>query len=123
MRRLLIPGFGALILLFSAASFGYPLRPDSKDPEAALKGVNTWYSEQIKQAQADKKTPDYNGLMKERTAKAKAAVEGIDISMAEPAKCFAWAQLYQAAQMPKEMQAAAQRFVDSNPEPAAKFRA
>jgi len=56
--------------------------------------------------------------MKERTAKAKATVEGVDLSMVEPAKCMAWARLYQAAQMRKEMGEAAQRFMTSNPAPA-----
>jgi len=93
------------------------------DPEAALKAINEWYSAQIRQAQDEKKTPDFRALVAERVAKAKAALEGVDIGGTEPAKCFALAQLYQIAGMTKEAGAAADRFLTSNPDARMKYSA
>jgi hypothetical protein len=92
------------------------------NPETSLSEINAWYSDQLKKARDAKVQVDFAGLQKERTAKAKAAVAGVDVSKKPAAECLAWAQIYQAAQMQKEMLVAAARFVASNPDNKLKFQ-
>lgn len=95
----------------------------ARDPAAALKEINTWFAGQLKQAQDQKTAPDRNVLMAERLKRAKEAVAGMDPAKTDPAKCLDLAQLYQMAQMPKEMAAAASRFADTASDPEQKFQA
>ena len=119
MRKALIGALGMMLI----ASLGFAAKaPPDKDPEALLKEINTWYSDQLKQARDNKQQPNFQDLMKQRTEKVKAAVEGVDVSKEAAGKCLAWAQLYQTAQMQKEMLSAASRFVASNPEPKLKYQ-
>jgi hypothetical protein len=90
-------------------------------PEALLSEINTWYSDQLKKARDEKKTPDYTALMNERTARAKKAVAGIDPGSFDPAKGYAWAQLFQSAGMQKEMLFSAQRYVAQESNAARKY--
>jgi hypothetical protein len=100
---------------------------DAKDPETALKELNTWYSEQFKKVQdaakEAKTQPDYRPVLTERTERAKAAIKDIDPEKVDPAKGLALAQLSQAAQDNAKMVAAAKRFLTSNPEAQPKYTA
>lgn len=116
MRRFVPPLIAAVVLLLGASSVA--LAQKASDPEAAFKEINTWFSDQLKKAREENKPVDIASIRKDQVAKAKAALEGIDIAKEEPAKCYAWGQLYQMAGMNKEMLAAAQRFISSNPDPA-----
>ncbi|MBM3493150.1 MAG: TlpA family protein disulfide reductase [Armatimonadetes bacterium] len=93
------------------------------DPEQSLKDINTWYAGEIQKARDEKKNPDFRALMAERVKRAKAAVEGVSAASADPAKCLALAQLYQAATMPKEAGVAAERFLTSDPAAREKYSA
>lgn len=95
--------------------------PATGSPEALLSEINAWYSDQLKKARDEKKTPDFNALMSERTARAKKAVAGIDPAGLDPAKGLAWGQLFQSAGMQKEMLISAQRYVAQEPNPAKKY--
>lgn len=93
------------------------------DPEAALKEINTWFSDQLKQARDNKVQADTTKLLAERVTRAKAAVKDVDVAKTDPAKCLALAQLYQITQQPREMLNAAQRYLTSNPEAGPKYTA
>ena len=95
----------------------------ANDPEAALKSINSWYSDQIKQARDNKTTLDTTKLLAERRAKIQAALKDADVEKTEPSKCLALAQLYSSVQMQKESLAAAKRFLTSNPVEAQKYSA
>lgn len=93
------------------------------DPEAALKELNTWYAGEIQKARDANKTPDFRALMTERTRRAKDAVAGVSLDSVEAPRCYALAQLYQAAGMSKDAGAAARKFLTTNPEPRLKYSA
>ena len=93
------------------------------DPEAELKAITAHVQAEIKDAQDKKLDPDMTALRKEYADKAKEAGKGVDPSKVDPAKGMAWAQLFGAAQEPKKMIAAAERFLTSNPAPQPKFNA
>jgi hypothetical protein len=96
---------------------------DAKDPEAAQKEINAWYTEQITKARAENKQPDFQALMKERTERAKTATKDFDPEKIEPAKGMALAQLYQMAQDDKKMVASLRRYLTSNPADKQRFDA
>lgn len=96
---------------------------DEKDPEAALREIRAWVSDQLKQAQEKNTQPNITELRNQQTEKARAAVQGVDPAAAEPGKCYAWAQLFQMAQMPKEQIVAANRFLTANPDSEARYNA
>jgi hypothetical protein len=116
-------GVAAALTALLAASALLARAASPTDPTTALREINAWYADQQKKAQESKKQIDYQALMNERKAKAKAAVEGLDPAKTEPARCYDLALLYSMAEMPKEMVAAAQRFAASGPEPRKKFAA
>jgi thiol-disulfide isomerase/thioredoxin len=118
--------FRAVTLFALAVLMSAPLAVRSfaaVDPEAALKEINTWYASEVQKARDEKKTADFRALAVERTKRAKAAVEGVDIASVDASKCLSLAQLYQAANMPPQAATAAQRFLTTNPEPRAKYTA
>lgn len=119
MRKAMLGALG--MVLVASLAFAAKAPPD-KDPVALLKEINTWYSDQIKQARESKQQVNFQDIFKQRTEKAKAAVEGVDLAKEPAAKCLAWAELYQSAQMQKDMLAAATRFVASNPEEKLKYQ-
>ncbi|MEP6756567.1 MAG: hypothetical protein ABJA67_13760, partial [Chthonomonadales bacterium] len=114
-------GCAALGLILLAPKQGFA--QGTADPEAALKEINIWYSERIKQARDSKMTVDLPKLLAERKAKFEAALKDADVEKTDPAKCLALAQLYSGAQKPAETLAAAKRFLISNPAPAPKYTA
>lgn len=112
----------AAVVLLTAGACRIWAAP-APDPVAALKEINDWYSAQVKQAQEEKKTPDFRALMGERTTRAKAAIEGVELGSVEPTKCYALAQLYQAAGLTVEAGLAAERYVSVAAEPRMKYAA
>ncbi|NUQ71888.1 MAG: hypothetical protein HUU17_13865 [Chthonomonadales bacterium] len=115
--------FGRLGAALLAAFALGALRVDAAaaaDPEAAYKALTEWYTAQLSAAKDAGKTPDVRSLMAERAAKAKEAVQGMDIAATPPSSCLALAQLYQLAGMAVEAGTAAQRFLTTNPPVAEK---
>jgi hypothetical protein len=115
---------GALALaltVFCGAAPGWA--QDAKDPDAVLKEINTWYTDQIRKAQEAKTQPDFRALMTERTERTKTALKDFDPEKVEPGKALALAQLYQIVQDNPRMITSAKRFLTTNPEGAGKFSA
>lgn len=115
--------FGRLGAALLAAFALGALRVDAAaaaDPEAAYKALTEWYTAQLSAAKDAGKTPDVRSLMAERAAKAKEAVQGVDIAATPPSSCLALAQLYQLAGMAVEAGTAAQRFLTTDPPAAEK---
>ena len=121
MRRIRIAALAALALL-SVPNAGSALG-QSADPEKTVAEISSWYAEQIRTAQQNNQRIDGAKLMAERSAKAKAAVAGVNADTIAAEKGLAWAQLYNFAQMYNEQIAAAARFVATNPEAARKYQA
>jgi len=115
---------GAAVLLAVVAGTGTALAArQGGDPEAALREIGQWYSEQIRKAREEQRQPDLRVLNEQRAEKVRAALAGIDPAKVEPAKQLALAQLYQTVRMSKEMTAAAERFLATNPEAERRLQA
>ena len=93
------------------------------DPAKAYQDIIQWRTQQIKEAQDAKKTPDFQAVMTATAAKAKAATEGVDAGKVAPAKGLEWARLFQLAQQPANVILAVERFMTTNPENSVKFSA
>src|SRR5438128_1955058 len=104
--------FAAYALL---AGTGVARAQDAKDPEAALKELNTWFqTESAKLTPASPATARQE-LFKQRTERAKEAVKDVDPEKVEPAKGYALMQLLQTAQDQPKAAIAARRYLTSNP--------
>lgn len=115
---------GSALALASTVCYAPPpaWAQDAKDPDAAMKEINTWYTGEIAKAR-EAKSNNFSELMKERTERAKTAAKGFDADKIEPAKGLALAQLYQAAQDYPHVVAAARQFLSSKPENPQKYTA
>lgn len=124
MKRPLWRAGGALALALVVCCGVAPVwAQDAKDPEAALKEINTWYTEQLTKARSENRQPNFTELLKERTDRAKTAVKDFDAEKVEPAKGFALAQLYQIVQDHPHAVVAAKRYLTTNPEGAQRYTA
>ncbi len=110
----------ALLVLALVASGVFA---QAKNPAEAIKEINDYRASTINEARQAQKQIDFSALNAAVLAKAKAAVEGVDAAKVEPKDGAQWAQLFQMAEMHKQACAAAERFLTTNPEPAAKFSA
>lgn len=120
MRKTRMMGLSSLVLL--GLLVPGIVRADV-DPVAALSAMQTRYQSAVKEAQDKKIDPDYDALMKEYKDKAAEAIKGVDPDKVEPTQGMAWGQLFSIAGDPKKTISAVQRYLTSNPVPAAKFNA
>jgi hypothetical protein len=118
-KRLLLTAMAATALA-TAAFAGIR---QAADPEEAVKAINTWYTDQLKQARDAMKNPDFQALMAERTKRAKDALATLDVTKVEPAKAYGLAQLYQMTGQHKELVEAASKYLTSNPPALQKYTA
>src|SRR5437870_7392214 len=72
----------------------------ARDPDGALREINQWVTDQVRQARDSNKPVDVNALRKGQADRAREAVKGVDPQTVEAAKGLAWAQLFDLAGMP-----------------------
>ncbi|NUL82627.1 MAG: TlpA family protein disulfide reductase [Armatimonadetes bacterium] len=112
----------SLVLLAVTLIAGLAIAVD-KEPEEVIEAINKHRSSKLAEARTAQKPVDFNALNREIREMALEGVKGVDPSKIAPEKGYAWAQLYEMAEMPKEVCDAAKVYLTTNPAPAAKFDA
>jgi len=94
-----------------------------KDPEVILQEITAHRAKAIKEAQDAKKPIDAVALIAETKAMAVKAIEGVEPSKVEPAKAYAWAQVFQQAGKFENIEELCDQYMKSNPTKEQSFRA
>ncbi|MCC6730271.1 MAG: TlpA family protein disulfide reductase [Chthonomonadales bacterium] len=115
----------ALGLLMAAALGGAPTAcaAATADPEGVLKQITGLREARLAEARSGGRPFDADAVRKEAAALASSAVEGVDARSVAPAESMTWARLFSEAGRPRETADLAARYLETGPEPTARFEA
>ncbi|HQU18144.1 MAG TPA: TlpA disulfide reductase family protein [Fimbriimonadaceae bacterium] len=109
-----------LVAIASFLSFGFVQKTN---PAEVLKAINEYRASTIAKARESGTQLDLAAMNAEVLSRAKTAVEGVKIESIDAAEGYAWAQLFQLAEMPKMACDAAAKYLTTNPSSTQRYSA